>query len=233
MTVVAEQRDDAAAKKRSMRIACTKGHDRPHCDMTDWEMRYQTADTPWEKGRASPPLLELLDRLQADAWGGGPVLVPGCGLGHDVRALTRLGISIVGVDLAPSAIERARKWPQASDEAYELGNFLDPKWWGERKFSALWEHTCFCAIDPSERPKYAEAAAGCLTDEGLLAGVFFLTPFDLGEEACGPPFSVTIDELDEWFAPWFDRVDAWVPRAAYPGREGREWIGLFRKRAHP
>jgi SAM-dependent methyltransferase len=201
--------------------------------MTDWEMRYQSADMPWEKGRASPPLLELLDQFEADAWGMGPVLVPGCGLGHDVRALTRLGIPIVGVDLAPTAIELARKWPQASDEAYELGDFLDPEWSGERKFSAMWEHTCFCAIDPSKRPKYAEAAAGCLTDGGLLAGVFFLTPFDPGEEACGPPFPTTVDELDGWFTPWFDRIDGWVPRAAYAGREGREWIGLFRKRAQP
>jgi len=201
--------------------------------MTDWEMRYVAADTPWEKGCASPPLLELLERLQADAWGSGPVLVPGCGLGHDVRALARLGIPVVGVDLAPTAIERARERAQVSGETYELGDFLDPAWWGCRRFSAVWEHTCFCAIDPSDRPKYAEAVAGCLTDGGLLAGVFFLTPFDPGDEAWGPPFPVTIDELDAWFSPWFERIDAWVPCTAYPGREGREWIGLFRKRAQP
>jgi hypothetical protein len=68
-------------------------------------------------------------------------------------------------------------------------------------------------------------------DGGLLAGVFFLTPFDPGEEQAGPPFGVTQEELDGWFLPRFERVGGWVPSAAFPGREGREWIGLFRKTA--
>ncbi|MEO5916663.1 MAG: methyltransferase [Luteolibacter sp.] len=197
--------------------------------MTDWESRYQTGDTPWEKGQAAPPLLELLGKLGADAWGDGPVLVPGCGLGHDVRALAALEIPVVGVDLSPFAMEHARQFPPAGKETYELGNFLNPEWRVDRKFSAIWEHTCFCAIDPTERDSYAEAAAGCLTDGGFLAGVFFLTPFDPGGEVPGPPFGATIEEIDARFSPWFERIDAWVPCAAYPGREGKEWIALFRK----
>lgn len=199
--------------------------------MTDWETRYLAGDTPWEKGLASPPLLELLEKFQD--WGSGPVLVPGCGLGHDVRALATLGIPLVGLDLSPTAVERAREFPQVGTEIYEAWDFLDPAWRVGREFSALWEHTCFCAIDPGDRQSYAEAAAGSLREGGLLAGVFFLNPFDPGEAAAGPPFAVTVEELDAWFSPWFERVDGWVPGAAYPGREGREWIGLFRKLPKP
>jgi SAM-dependent methyltransferase len=195
--------------------------------MTDWENRYQTGDMPWEKGQASPPLLELLGRPVA--WGKGPVLVPGCGYGHDVRALGELGIPVVGVDISPTAVERAREFARTGMETYELGDFLDPEWRVGREFSAIWEHTCFCAIDPVDRKRYAEAAAGCLAVGGLLAGVFFLTPFDPHEEAVGPPFGVSVEELDAWFSPWFERLEGWVPQAAYPGRAGREWIGLFRK----
>ena len=61
--------------------------------MTDWENRYQTGDMPWEKGQPSPPLLELLGK-PVD-WGKGPILVPGCGFGHDVRALGVLGVPVV------------------------------------------------------------------------------------------------------------------------------------------
>lgn len=196
--------------------------------MTDWENRYLAGDMPWEKGQPSPPLLELLG--QPLDWGRGPVLVPGCGFGHDVRALADLGISVLGVDLAPTAVARARELPIRGVESYELGDFLDPAWREGRRFSAIWEHTCFCAIDPADRPRYAAAAAACLEDGGLLAGVFFLTPFDPGEEVAGPPFGTTVAELDNWFAPWFERVDGWVPAAAFPGRAGREWIGLFRRR---
>lgn len=195
--------------------------------MTNWEDRYVAGDMPWEKGQASPPLLELLGK--SVAWGEGPVLVPGCGYGHDVRAIAALGIPVLGVDLAPTAVERAREFPQSGKETYELGDFLDPAWRDGRRFSAIWEHTCFCAIDPSDRGRYAESVAACLGEGGLLAGVFFLTPHDPGEESAGPPFGVTLEELGNWFSPYFERVDGWVPKFAYPGREGREWVGLFRK----
>lgn len=212
-------------------MGCAGRKDEPPCHMTDWESRYRAGDTPWEKGRAAPPLIELLDEIEAREWGEGPILVPGCGLGHDVRALATLGIPVVGVDLSPSAVERAREFLPAGLETYELGNFLDPEWRAGRQFSAIWEHTCFCAIDPGERGNYAEAAAGCLADGGLLAGVFFLNPYDPGEEAVGPPFGATISEIDVCFSPWFERIDGWVPYSSYVGREEREWIALFRKLA--
>ncbi len=201
--------------------------------MTNWEMRYQAGETPWDKGQAAPPLLELLGKIESTAWGVGPVVVPGCGTGHDVRALTALGVPVLGVDLSPTAVSLARDFPQVAGENYELGNFLDPEWRAGRQFSAVWEHTCFCAIDPAERGNYAKAVAACLPVGGLLAGVFFLTPYDPGEDKEGPPFPVTIEELGQWFSPWFVRESSWVPQMAYPGREGREWLGLFRKVAQP
>ena len=197
--------------------------------MTNWEHRYRTGDTPWDKGRPVPALLELLAE-HAD-WGTGPVLVPGCGLGHDVRALGALGIPVVGLDVSPTAVELARQFPPTGRQTYEVGDFLDPTWRAGREFSAVWEHTCFCAIDPTERPRYAQAVADCLPAGGLLAGVFFLTPCDPVDTDTGPPFGVTVAELDAWFAPAFARLTGWVPHAAFPGREQREWLGLWRKRA--
>lgn len=197
--------------------------------MTDWDERYRTGETPWEKGGPAPPLLEFLERVGMDCFGDGPVLVPGCGLGHDVRALAASGVSAVGLDLSAIAVKRARDFPVMNGETYEMGDFLDPAWRVGRKFSAIWEHTCFCAIDPGQRGNYAEAVAGLLGPGGTLAGVFFLTPHDPGEEEPGPPFATTVAELEEWFSPWFERIDGWVPQRAYPGREGREWVGLFHK----
>jgi methyl halide transferase len=201
--------------------------------MTDWENRYQLGETPWEKGQAAPPLTELLSTAEPVAWGAGPVLVPGCGFGHDVRILAAHGLTVVGLDLSPTAIERARAFPQVHGETYELGNFMDPDWLAGRQFSAIWEHTCFCAIDPADRSRYAKAAASCLPDDGLLAGVFFLTPFDPGAERPGPPHGVTLAELEAEFSPYFKKVRGWVPHTAYAGREGREWIGIFRKHSQP
>lgn len=200
--------------------------------MRNWEECYRTGETPWDKGRAAPPLMELTGRHGVALWGGGPVLVPGCGLGHDVRALAEAGVSVIGLDLAETAVGNARSFPTAGAETYEAGDFLDPAWRADRVFSAIWEHTCFCAIDPALRGSYAESAAAVLAPGGVYAGVFYLTPYDPGEVEDGPPFGVSIGEIDALFSPWFERIDGWVPQAAYPGREGREWIGVFRRLAH-
>jgi methyl halide transferase len=197
--------------------------------MTDWEERYRKGDTPWEKGRAAPPLIELLEKTGREIWGKGSVLVPGCGTGHDVRVLAARGLTVLGVDLAETAIARARHHPAAGDESYELADFLDPGWSKDKSFSAIWEHTCFCAIDPGQRPDYAQACADLLEPGGHLIGVFFLTPNEPGEEDKGPPFNTSVEELDRHFSPWFERQDAWVPTQSYPEREGREWIGIYRR----
>jgi SAM-dependent methyltransferase len=175
-------------------------------------------------------LLELMDEKGPALWGGGPVLVPGCGSGHDVRAIAETGVPAIGLDIAETAVSKARAIPCEGPASYEHGDFLNPAWREGRSFPAIWEHTCFCAILPRQRADYAEAVAALLPPGGLLAGVFYLTPHDPGEDdESGPPFKVSVEELDETFAPWFERVEGWVPLRAYPGREGREWIGIFRR----
>ena len=198
--------------------------------MTDWNKRYETGDTPWEKGGAAPPLLEAVGKLGLEIWGNGPVLVPGCGSGHDVRPLAAAGLAPVGVDLAQLAIDRAESYPKAGDESFEVGDFLDPGWREGKSFSAIWEHTCYCAIDPSRRPDYALACADLIAPGGCLVGVFFLTPHDPGEESDGPPFNSTIPEIDARFEPWFVREHGWIPENAHPGREGKEWVAVFRRK---
>lgn len=198
--------------------------------MTDWNSRYEKGDTPWEKGSAAPPLLELLDKLDAKIWGGGRVLVPGCGTGHDVRALAAAGLQPLGLDIAERAVALAKAHDTVGLEAYELGDFLDVNWYEGESFSAIWEHTCFCAINPSLRSDYANACASLIEPGGCLIGVFFLTPNDPGEEDEGPPFNSSILELDEHFSPWFDREQAWIPENTYPGREGKEWVAIYRRK---
>lgn len=198
--------------------------------MRDWEQCYRDGHTPWDRGGAAPPLLETLARHGGGLWTGGAVLVPGCGTGHDVRALAAAGLSAIGLDLAPSAVAKAREMPVAGGERYEVGDFLDPGWRQGKRYAGIWEHTCFCAIHPALRPRYVEAAAGLLDSGGIFAGVFYLDPHKPGESQEGPPFGVTVEELDGYFGPWFERIDGWVPGATYAGREGREWVAIYRKR---
>jgi SAM-dependent methyltransferase len=189
---------------------------------TDWEDRYRTGDMPWEKGTPHPALIAFLKSNPVH----GRVLVPGCGTGHDVRALAATADEVVGLDIAPSAITRAKAQPPVGGERYRLGDLfaLPPKL--RATFDAVFEHTCFCAIDPSLRESYVAAVASALKPGGHLLAIFYLDPgLDPGES--GPPFGVTREELDQIFSPRFTLLREWKPPATYPGREGRETFRLL------
>src|ERR1700722_13485631 len=79
---------------------------------TDWEGRYQVGDMPWEKGEASPGLVDFLAANRKLLRG--TVGVPGCGTGHDVRAWAKAGFSAVGFDVAPSAVKLAKEKTDAA-----------------------------------------------------------------------------------------------------------------------
>src|SRR5436189_15327 len=122
---------------------------------TDWEARYQTNDMPWEKGEASPGLVDFLASHRNLSRG--TVAVPGCGTGHDVHAWAAAGFDVFGYDLAPSAIRLSRERTEAAGlkATFELGDFLADS--PAQRFDWLFEHTLFCAIDPNRRDDYVRA----------------------------------------------------------------------------
>jgi len=188
-----------------------------------WESRYQAGDTPWDKGEAAPPLVDYLASQQVL----GSVCVPGCGAGHDVRALAAQGATVTGFDIAPSALALARSAPPMGNEEYlEIDWFRLPQEL-QGCFDWVFEHTCFCAIDPVLRADYVKSCSSALKPGGRLLAIFFMTP----DAELGPPFGVSTAELDQWFSPYFELIHDEVPGAAYPGREGCERLRVLRKRS--
>ncbi len=190
--------------------------------MEYWEQRYQTKDMPWEKGAPSPGLVDFLASRPKPPKG--TVCVPGCGMGHDVRAWVAAGFDAYGYDIAPSAIRLATKKTRAAGlkATFELVDFLhDPP---PKKFDWLFEHTLFCAIQPNERSEYVQAVSRWLTPRGNYLAVNYLIP-----DKDGPPFGTTREELLGWFEPNYELVADWVPRS-YPNRTGLELMLWWRKR---
>ncbi len=178
---------------------------------TDWEAQYQKGETPWEKGAPSPALVDYLAQHPVR----GRVLVPGCGFGHDVRALARTAEEVVGIDIAPAAIAGAERHPRAGHERYELADLFNLPAPLRGAFDCVWEHTCFCAIDPSLRSAYVDAVAGALKARGTLLAIFYLDPGNDSPDE-GPPFEVSIAELGRLFLPRFELVREWLPPAPIP-----------------
>lgn len=192
---------------------------------TDWASRYAQGDTPWDKSMPAPPLMEGVARGLLY----GRMLVPGCGFGNDARALAEIpGASVVGLDIVPQAVEEAcRRYgsPGLSLE-FVVGDFFNLPADYAGTFDALVEHTCFCAINPSMRSRYVDAAARALRSGGVLFGIFFINP-DVDE---GPPHKVSVGELGKLFGDRFDLVAEWVPTKTFPGRENRELVRVLRRR---
>lgn len=196
----------------------------------DWNARYAAGDTPWDKGAPAPPLLEWLDaggRLEGD------VFVPGCGLGHDVRAIAASsGVGrTVGFDLSEEALTAARLLPKAGNEEYRAGDLFDLPTDLRGGFDWVFEHTCFCAIPRKRRADYVAAVAGALRPGGQLLAIFYLNPWNAEEPlppGGGPPFGTTVAELDGLFSPTFGLLEERWPTRAYPSREGRELLRVYR-----
>ena|SRR5438876_1688726 len=183
---------------------------------TNWEVRYQANDTPWEKGAPSPGLVDFL--AQHPDLPRGSVCVPGCGTGHDVRAWAKAGFSTFGCDIAPTAVRIARERTEAAglNAQIQLGDFLVDE--PPQQFDWIFEHTLFCAIDLNRRDEYVEAVLRWLKPRGFYLAVNYLIP-----DKDGPPFGTTRAELWKRFSPHFQLLEEKVPRS-YPNRTGLELL---------
>jgi SAM-dependent methyltransferase len=194
---------------------------------TSWNEKYKAGDTPWDLSGPTPEFTRLLDEKKLPPKG--KVLVPGGGRGHDAIQFAKRGYDVDLVDWAPDAVQAALE--AASREkavvyAYTR-NFFDLSAVGyhQETYDILLEYTFFCAIPVEDRPRYVKAAAALLRKGGVLVGLFFPTSSDKP----GPPFLVSQTEIEKLFSPYFD-VKIEKPAASVKPREGREFLGIFKRK---
>jgi SAM-dependent methyltransferase len=173
---------------------------------------------------------------------GARILSPGCGTGSDALALVKQGGQVLAVDWSPAAIREIReRYNQISllkgTLEVQSGDFfeMDP-----RPVDLVVEHTFFCAIDPTARPRYVERASSWLISGGYLVGNFFvlsdeqalsLPALSLAPSGEGPPFATTVAELRHLLASQFEEVLLRPASTSEPERRpGMEWVGVFKRR---
>lgn len=76
-----------------------------------WDARYTGGDAPWDTGIVPPEVVAL---IAAGDWRVGWALDLGCGSGVVSRYLAQHGFRVIGVDLALSALTRARHQARAA-----------------------------------------------------------------------------------------------------------------------
>ncbi|KAL6863894.1 S-adenosyl-L-methionine-dependent methyltransferase [Trichoderma novae-zelandiae] len=136
-------------------------------------------------------------------------LVPGCGLGHDVLLLSALGYDVVGLDCSARALELARENKAEADAGgryaaehgedglgsgrvtWVSGDFFGTAWEagaGANRFDLIFDYTFLCALNPSERPRWAKRMSQLLSPGGQLICLEFPSGKPLTLQ--GPPWGV-------------------------------------------
>ena len=140
-------------------------------EQIDWNDRYRDGDLPWDTGRPSSELQEVLARNAIQPC---RALEIGCGTGTNCVWLAQQGFESTGVDLSPLAVERAVHRAAAAGvgaqfvvaDVLHLPDLVGP-------FEFFFDRGCYHAVRRDSPGGYAPAVARQLTSGGkglILAG---------------------------------------------------------------
>ncbi len=189
-----------------------------------WTTAYTEVSRPgWELEEPNPALVTALPPLKLQP---ARILVLGAGSGNDAAYLASLGHHVTAVDFSEEAINRSKKKfsAQANLKFVQADLFtLPPAFAGA--FDMIFEHTCFCAIDPERRSEIIKVWRRCLTDIGHILAIFFTI-----DRPNGPPFGATEWELRERMKKGF-RPLYWMRlrHQSHPSRQGMETLVYSQK----
>jgi SAM-dependent methyltransferase len=148
-----------------------------------WDASYREGSAPWDIGRPQPAIV----RLAAEGTLVGPVLDVGCGTGENTLLLASLGLSVLGVDVAETALAIAREKAAARGIDVELAtaDALELNRLG-RTFETVLDCGLFHTFDRDEQTRYA-ASLATVTRRG---GALYLLCFsDAGADRGPHPIS--------------------------------------------
>ena len=197
-----------------------------------WQEAWREGRIPWDAGKAAPTLVELVEAKDLPT---GRALIPGAGSGYDALALASPQRYAVGLDLASDARERfesLRRQESIPEEWAEMvvADFFD--WQPDKPFDVIWDYTFLCALEPEMRPQWAERVDELLAPGGELVTLIFpvLTQNDDRDPLDGPPYPLSPQLVRDLLAPRFEAVYLEPATASHEGREGKEWLGRWRRR---
>jgi SAM-dependent methyltransferase len=171
-----------------------------------WDASYLDGPAPWDVGRPQPAIL----RLASEGAFAGAVLDAGCGAGENALHIASLGLHVVGVDVAETALSIARK--KAADRGIDADFMvadalhLDRL---DRVFETVLDCGLFHTFDSDERRNYV-ASLACVTSRG--GNLYVLCFSDVGP-ATGP-HPVSQEELRAAF----ERSGDWSIASVIPDR---------------
>jgi SAM-dependent methyltransferase len=157
-----------------------------------WDASYHDGPAPWDTGQPQPAVV----RVASEGGFAGPVLDAGCGTGENALHVASLGLPVLGVDVAETALAtaRAKAAERGIDVEFAAADALQLRRLG-RMFETVLDCGLFHTFDGGERPGYVASLASvtehggtlyvlCFSDEGLDTG-----PHPVSQEQLRAAFS--------------------------------------------
>jgi SAM-dependent methyltransferase len=130
-----------------------------------WDASYHDGAPPWDIGRPQPAVV----RLAFDGGFAGAVLDAGCGTGENALHVASLGLPVLGVDVAATALAtaRAKADSRGINVEFAMADALQLERLG-RKFETVLDCGLFHSFDGDERSRYAASLASVTEHDGTL-----------------------------------------------------------------
>lgn len=188
-----------------------------------WTGLYHDHQDGWDLHAPAPALVDMLPRLKLPK---SRILVLGCGRGNDAAFFAECGHVVTAVDFSPQAIQEGKeRYKHLSNiHWFESDIFNLPSQW-QGQFDLIFEHTCYCAIDPAKRQDLVRIWNRLLHSQGQVMGVFFVM-----DRPNGPPYGGTEWELRERLKKTY-QFQFWGRwKKSEPRRQGTELFVLGTKK---
>lgn len=188
------------------------------------EAAAESKAAPWDLGEPVRALTALIAKMKLTK---SRIAVLGAGGGHDAAYWAELGHKVTAFDISEVAIAKAKSnYPHYADriEWIQADIFKLPKFY-HKSFDVVFEHTFFCAINPSRRADAIRVYSWLLSDLGFLIGIFMIK-----DVSKGPPFGSTEWEVAKRLEKTFDPFYWTRFRDSQPQRMGLELAVVSRKK---
>lgn len=157
-----------------------------------WDASYEDGPAPWDIGLPQPAVV----RVASEGGFAGVVLDAGCGTGENALHIASLGLSVLGVDVAETALAMARQ--KADDRGVEAEFATADAFRLERlgrRFDTVLDCGLFHTFDAEERSGYVASLASVTEPDATLYVLCFADGPDAG------PHPISQEELTAAFNP--------------------------------
>lgn len=187
-----------------------------------WSQLYQANEAQWDLAGPTPVLDQIVPQLKLQK---SRVLVLGSGAGHDAAWFAEQGHIVTGIDFSSEAVAKAKlNYAHLPNLTFVEGDVFNLPTSMTGAFDVVFEHTLYCAVEPSRRNDLYKVWRRVLNEHGYLLGIFFSR-----DKAFGPPFGGSEWEvrarLQKGFRPLY-----WMRlRNSHEKRTGQEFLVYLEK----